>query len=154
MDVINLKKLKKRVTHNDTKINNLLLSADGKRVLALIDLDTVMPGTILFDYGDAVRSICNLGDEDEILEKNFSLKHYKAFKKGFLKETASILTVNELSYLHISPLLITYELGLRFLTDYLNDDKYFKTHYPKQNLKRAQTHIKLYNEMLKELIIK
>ena len=142
-----------RVTHNDTKINNVLFDKDTSKALCVIDLDTVMPGTILSDFGDAIRSGCNSSTEDEVdLSKvHFKMELYEVFTKGFLEETKDILTKDELDLLYLSPLLLTYELALRFLSDYLEGDIYFKTTRLNQNLDRTRTQIKLIKEMEEHL---
>lgn len=140
-----------RTTHNDTKLNNIILNANTNSPLAILDLDTVMPSTILYDFGDAIRYGCNIAGEEETKLKNikFDLKLFESFTKGYLSKTKNILTSEELETLAISPLVITYELCLRFLTEYLNGDKYFKSKYEGQNLKRAKVQMKLLIEMEK-----
>lgn len=142
------KKLPVRVTHNDTKINNILFNDQGK-ALCIIDLDTVMPGYIHFDYGDAIRTFANLADEDEKdLDKSFfSIELFEAFTKGFLSETHAILTEKEKETLVFGPLYIVYEQTLRFLTDYLDGDRYYKIHFPGHNLVRAKAQAQLLSEM-------
>lgn len=138
-----------RVTHNDTKLNNVLFDKDTHAPLCVIDLDTVMPGLSLYDFGDALRSGANTAAEDEIdLSKvSFSLEVYEAFTKGFLSQTSQILSSAEKELLPFSAKLMTMECGIRFLTDYLQGDVYFKIHRPQHNLDRCRTQIKLVQDM-------
>ncbi len=133
-----------RVTHNDTKINNVLLDDVTGEGVCVIDLDTVMPGSLLYDFGDALRSGGSSGAEDEPdLDKIwFDESKFEAFTKGFLEVLPSI-TERELELLPFSVKLMTLECGSRFLADYLNGDTYFRTHYPEHNLVRARTQFKL-----------
>ena len=134
-----------RVTHNDTKINNLLFDKETGKAICVIDLDTVMPGSALYDFGDALRIGGSTAAEDETnLEKVwFNADAYKAFAQGFLSEMKEFLTPTELKLLPLSVKLMTYECGIRFLTDYLNGDTYFKIHRPNHNLDRARNQFKL-----------
>lgn len=134
-----------RVTHNDTKINNILFDEATGKALCVIDLDTVMPGSALYDFGDALRMGGSTAAEDETdLEKVwFDTKAYEAFAKGFLSEMKDSLTSAELELLPLSVKLLTYECGIRFLTDHLNGDTYFKIHRPNHNLDRARNQFKL-----------
>ena len=138
-----------RVTHNDTKFNNVLLDKDTKEGVCVIDLDTVMPGSLLYDYGDALRFAGSSGAEDErdLSKIHFNLEAYKYFTEGYLSELKPFLTERETELLPFSVKLMTYECGIRFLTDYLNGDTYFKTVREHQNLDRARTHIKLISDM-------
>ena len=127
-----------RVTHNDTKLNNILIDAKTHEGIAVIDLDTVMAGSILFDIGDGVRSACSNSFEDETdPEKIFlNLDLTKAYLRGYLKEMATTLTRSEVNNICLSIMTLTYELTLRFLTDYINGDTYFKIKYPEHNKDR------------------
>lgn len=138
-----------RVTHNDTKFNNVLLDKYSKEGVCVIDLDTVMSGSLLYDYGDALRFAGSSGAEDEpdLTKIWFDLKAYEYFTKGFLSELKSYMTEKEKELLPFSIRLMTYECGIRFLTDYLNGDVYFKTTRPGQNLDRTRTHFKLIADM-------
>ncbi|MBQ3225665.1 MAG: aminoglycoside phosphotransferase family protein [Clostridia bacterium] len=138
-----------RVTHNDTKLNNVLFDAKTDKALCVIDLDTVMPGSLLYDYGDSLRFGASSGAEDEKdLDKiYFDLDLFEAYTKGFLEELGESITKREVELLPFSARLMTYECGIRFLADYLNGDTYFKIHYPEQNLDRCHTHIKLIADM-------
>jgi len=136
--------IKIRVTHNDTKISNALFDKKGKG-LCLIDTDTVMPGIVHYDFGDAIRTICNSAAEDEtnldLVE--FNVKYYKAYRKGFLKKMKHSLTPLEKQYLSLSAKTMIFIMALRFLTDYLNNDTYYKTKYPEHNLDRSKNQFKL-----------
>lgn len=136
-----------RVTHNDT--NNVLINTKTARAVAVIDLDTVMPGSILYDYGDAIRYGANnaLEDEPDLRKVSLSLELFTSFTKSFIKETASILTASEVENLVNGVLVITFELAMRFLEDYINGDEYFKTKYKDHNLVRARTQITLLKDM-------
>ena len=127
-----------RVTHNDTKLNNILMNKDTNEGIAIIDLDTVMPGSILYDIGDGIRSACANSFEDETNKEKIylNLDLTKSYLKGFLEETYYFLTDEEIKYIGLSIKILTYELALRFLTDYLNGDTYFKIKYPEHNKDR------------------
>lgn len=144
--------IKLRVTHNDTKISNVLFSKKNKGI-CVIDTDTVMPGIIHYDFGDAIRTICNTAAEDETnldLVK-FNLSYYKAYKKGFLKHMKSHITPLELKYLPLGAKTMIFIMALRFLTDYLNGDVYYKTKYPEHNLDRAKNQFKLLESLSQQL---
>ncbi len=127
-----------RVTHNDTKLNNVLMNKETGKGVAVIDLDTVMPGSILFDVGDGIRSACSNSFEDELdKDKIFlNMDYTKAYIKGYLEEMAPYLTKSEVNYIGLSIATLTYELALRFLTDYINNDVYFKVKYKTHNYDR------------------
>ena len=137
-----------RVTHNDTKISNILFNAEGE-VLCVIDLDTCMSSTSLNDFGDAIRSYTNTSAEDEKdLEKvSMSLEMFKAYAEGYLSERKGTLCDSELEWLAFSARYITYEQVLRFLMDYIDGDKYYKTFYPEHNLVRTHAQYKLLRSM-------
>jgi len=141
-------KIPLRVTHNDTKINNVLFNAENKGI-CVIDLDTVMPGFVHFDFGDAIRTFTNTADEDEkdLTKVSMNLDLFKAFAEGFLSETKEILNKTEISILAFSSKLMTFIIGIRFLTDYLDGDIYYKTKYPDHNLIRARVQFKLVESM-------
>lgn len=142
-----------RVTHNDTKLNNVLFDADTLKGLCVIDLDTVMPGSLLFDYGDALRFAASSGSEDErdIDKIWFDLNKFTAFTKGFLTEMSNYLTKDEIELMPVSALLMTYECGIRFLADYLNGDTYFKIHREGHNADRCRTQFKLVWDIEKKI---
>ena len=134
-----------RVTHNDTKINNILFDEVTGKAVCVIDLDTVMPGSMLYDFGDALRMGGSTAAEDETdLDKVwFEEKAFEAFAKGYMSEMKEALTEEEIRLLPLSVKLMTYECGIRFLTDYLNGDTYFKIHREHHNLDRARNQFKL-----------
>jgi len=134
-----------RVSHNDTKFNNVLLDADTHQAKAVIDLDTVMPGSTLYDFGDAVRTICNTSEEDEpdIEKISFSLPFFEAFTQHYLAQTRNLLTQIEIDYLGTSCRYMTFIMGVRFLTDYLDGNIYYKTSYPEHNIHRARCQFQL-----------
>ncbi len=134
----------KRVTHNDTKINNVLFDRDHKG-LCVIDLDTVMPGYVHFDYGDGIRTFTNTGEEDdEDLDRiTMDLELFRAFTAGFLDSTRQILRKEETESLVYAGLMFPYIMGVRFLTDYLDGDVYYKVHHPEHNLVRARAQFRL-----------
>lgn len=148
-DLIKTGELPVRVTHNDTKINNVLFDIITNEAFCVIDLDTVMPGLSLYDFGDSIRSGAVTSDEDEKdLDKfNLDIDLYNAYAEGFLEEAAASLTQNEVDNLVFSAKLMTLECGVRFLTDFLNGDVYFKTDYPEHNLVRCRTQFKLVREI-------
>ena len=138
-----------RVTHNDTKINNILFDKVSGEAAAVIDLDTVMQGSMLYDFGDALRMGGSTAAEDETdLDKvTFDVACFEAFAKGYLSEMKNWLTPAELELIPFSVRLLTYECGIRFLTDYLNGDTYFKIHREHHNLDRARNQFKLVADM-------
>ncbi len=138
-----------RVTHNDTKLNNVLLEKDSGEGICVIDLDTVMPGLSVNDFGDSIRFGANHSAEDEqdLSKVNFDLPLYEAYTRGFLEEAIGVLTQAELEYLPWGAKLMTLECGIRFLTDYLEGDTYFHTNRPNQNLDRCRTQFKLVADM-------
>jgi Ser/Thr protein kinase RdoA (MazF antagonist) len=140
--------LPKRIVHNDTKFNNVLLNADEKAV-CVIDLDTVMPGYVHYDFGDAVRTIANPAAEDEadLSKITVDLQLFTGFTEGYLAETRTELTDNELRYLAFSPQLMAFIMGLRFLTDYLAGDQYYKIHFSGHNLQRARAQFQLVRQL-------
>lgn len=137
-------KIPLRVTHNDTKISNALFSKDGKAI-CVIDLDTVMPGIVHYDFGDAVRTICGSADEDEqdISKVEFNFDYFKSFVEGFLGKSGLKLSDAEAEGLALSGKVMSFIVGLRFLTDYLNNDIYFDTKYETHNLVRARNQFRL-----------
>lgn len=134
-----------RVTHNDTKVNNVMMNKDTGDFQAVIDLDTVMPGSLLFDYGDGIRSTASTAKEDEtdLRKVSINLELFEAYTDGYLSEMAPYMTYEELSLMGESIRVITLELAIRFLNDYINGDTYFKTNYEKHNLDRARNQLAL-----------
>lgn len=142
-----------RVTHNDTKLNNILFDAETHKGLCVIDLDTIMPGLSLYDFGDAIRFGAKTADEDEpdLSKVSISLPLYEAYTRGYLSSCAAALTRAEVDSLAFSAFLMTYECGVRFLTDYLDGDVYFRIAYPEHNLVRARNQFKMVEEIEKNL---
>ena len=142
-------KLPLRVTHNDTKLNNILIDRDTKEGICVIDLDTTMPGLSINDFGDSIRFGANHSKEDEkdLSKVNFDIELYEVYTRGFLEGAQGGLTKAELEYLPWGAKLMTLECGIRFLTDYLDGDHYFRIHYPEQNLDRTRTQFKLVADM-------
>ena len=149
LDAMNAGEIPLRVTHNDTKLNNVLLDAESGEGVCVIDLDTVMPGLAAYDFGDSIRSGANMAAEDERdLDKvQFSLEMFKAFAEGFLAEAGASLNAREKELLPMGAKLMTLECGMRFLADHLNGDKYFKVHRQNHNLDRARTQFTLVRRM-------
>ncbi len=149
VDLTEQGKLPLRVTHNDTKVNNILIDNKTGKALCVIDLDTVMPGLAAIDFGDAIRYAANTAAEDEqdLSKVSLDMELYEQYAKGFLSEVASDLTETELAYLAHGAKIVTLETGARFLTDYLNGDVYFNIHRPKQNLDRARCQMALVRSM-------
>ncbi len=139
-----------RVTHNDTKVNNVLFDIETGEPLVVVDLDTVMPGLAMHDFGDAVRSAaCTTAEDETDLDKvQMDLDLYYAFTEGFISQTSNALTKNEIDTMALGAVTITIELASRFLKDYLDGDKYFKILYPNHNIDRARCQIKLACDML------
>lgn len=138
-----------RVTHNDTKLSNVLIDSETEEVVCLIDMDTVMPGSALYDFGDSIRYGASTAAEDEpdIDKVHFSIDLYREYTNGYLSEMKDKLTSDEISLLPESAILMTLECGMRFLGDYIDGDIYFSIHRPDHNLDRARNHIKLAYEM-------
>ena len=139
-----------RVTHNDTKLNNVMLDAKTRTPLCVIDLDTTMPGLSAYDFGDSIRfgAATAAEDEKDLSKMTIDLDLYRIFTRGFLTACPG-LTENERKALPLGALTMTLECGIRFLTDYLDGDHYFGIHYPEHNLDRARTQFKLVSEMEK-----
>ncbi|MDD6199769.1 MAG: aminoglycoside phosphotransferase family protein [Firmicutes bacterium] len=149
LDALRAGKLPLRVTHNDTKLNNILIDRDTREGICVIDLDTTMPGLSINDFGDSIRFGANHSAEDEkdLSKVNFDLGLYEAYTRGFLEGAGGTLTEAELEYLPWGARLMTLECGIRFLTDYLDGDHYFHIRYPEQNLDRCRTQFKLVRDM-------
>lgn len=152
-DLLQNGKLPLKVTHNDTKMSNVLIDKDTSEAVCIIDLDTVMPGLTAYDFGDSIRAGATTAAEDETdLEKvRFSIPLYRAYTEGFLCAAGDSLTDKELETLPMGAKLMTLEVGMRFLADYLNGDTYFKTAYEMHNLDRAHNQFKLVIEMEKSI---
>lgn len=142
-----------RVTHNDTKCNNVCFDKNTGEALAVLDLDTVMPGAVAYDFGDAIRFIANtcLEDDPDVESVKLDLDKYEAFAKGFLSNLKDKLTDKEKETLNLGVFTMTVELAVRFLDDYIDGDKYFKVLYPGHNLDRARNQIALASDIAKKL---
>lgn len=153
-DMLAKNELPLRVTHNDTKLNNVLLDEQSGHPVAVIDLDTVMPGLSLYDFGDSIRYGTNpAGEDEQDLSKVYcDLQYFESFAKGYLQACGKTLTENELRMLPYAGKMMTLECGLRFLTDHLNGDTYFKIHRENHNLDRCRTQFKLVKDMSDKLM--
>ncbi|HBT64937.1 MAG TPA: mucin desulfatase [Ruminococcaceae bacterium] len=138
-----------RVTHNDTKLNNILIDKESGKGICVIDLDTVMPGAAAFDFGDSIRFGASTAAEDETdLDKvSMSLRLFEVFADGYLSVAGEFLTPKEVESLAVGAKIMTFECGIRFLTDYLSGDTYFKIHRQNHNLERCRTQFKLVGDM-------
>ncbi len=148
-DALQSGELPLRVTHNDTKLNNVLMDATTHKARAVIDLDTIMPGSMLYDFGDSIRFGASTAAEDEKdLEKvHFSLQLFRAYAEGYIGEVKHSITELEAEMMPIGAYMMTIECGMRFLTDYIQGDTYFATKYADHNLVRCRTQFKLVSEM-------
>lgn len=146
-DMVDQGRIPLRIVHNDTKINNLLFK--GSKAVAVIDLDTVGPGILYYDYGDALRTCASTAEEDEkdTDKMDFNFEAFTAFTQGYMKQVRDMIAPDEREYFYLAPLLMTYIIGIRFLTDYLNGDVYYKTAYGDHNLVRTRTQQKLIERM-------
>lgn len=142
-----------RVTHNDTKVNNVMMNKENGNYMAVIDLDTVMPGSLLFDYGDGIRSTASSASEDETdLDKvSLNLELFESYTRGYLSEMSPYITSDELCLMGESIRIITLELAIRFLNDYINGDTYFKTNYETHNRDRARNQLALVRDIESKL---
>ncbi len=141
-----------RITHNDTKFNNVMLDAETGEAMCIVDLDTVMPGCALYDFGDMVRTTTSptLEDEPDLTKVKMQMPMFKQLARGYLESAGAFLTKRERALIAFSGKLITLETGLRFLTDYLSGDVYFRTHRPGHNLDRCRTQFKLVESIEKQ----
>ncbi len=149
VDLIEKGEIPVRVTHNDTKLNNVMFDGETKMPICVVDLDTVMPGSALYDFGDAIRFGASTAAEDEkdLSKVSMDLHLYEIYVKGYLSEAGKSLNSTEIEYLPFSAILLTLECGMRFLTDYIDGDIYFGTKYPEHNLDRCRTQFKLVADM-------
>ncbi|MBO5247674.1 MAG: aminoglycoside phosphotransferase family protein [Clostridia bacterium] len=149
VDQIDGGELPLRVTHNDTKFNNILIDESTKKPLCVIDLDTIMPGLAAYDFGDAIRFCANSAAEDEkdLSKVHFCMDKFEAFAKGFIGGADGFFTEAELESMVWGCIIMTLECGSRFLLDYIDGDIYFHADYPEHNLDRAHTQMKLVTEM-------
>ncbi len=140
-----------RVTHNDTKLNNVLFDGESGLPLAVVDLDTVMPGLSINDFGDSIRfGATHAAEDEQDLDKvNFDIDLFECYTKGFLGECGALMTDMEKKMLPVGAMMMTFECGMRFLTDYLSGDTYFKIHREGHNLDRCRTQFKLVSDMEK-----
>ena len=152
VDLLAKGELPERITHNDTKLNNVLLDDATGEGICVIDLDTVMPGLSLYDFGDMVRTSVSPAAEDEmdLTKVQARTNVFRALVKGYLEGAQGCLTAKEIELLPFSGMLITYEIGLRFLTDYLEGDVYFRTHRENHNLDRCRTQFTLVQRLLEK----
>lgn len=146
-------KLPLRVTHNDTKLNNILFDINNGEALCVIDLDTIMPGYSVNDFGDSIRfgATTALEDETDLSKVNFDISLYELYVKGFIEGAKGGLTEGELEMLPIGAIMMTFECGMRFLADYLNGDTYFRIHRPSHNIDRCRNQFKLVADMESQL---
>lgn len=153
LDLKDSGKIPERVTHNDTKLNNVMLDEVTGEGVCVVDLDTVMPGLSLYDFGDSIRFGANTAAEDErnLAKVGLDIELFEYYTKGYLSEAGEILNSTEKDCLAFSALLMTLECGMRFLTDYLDGDVYFKTAYPDHNLDRCRSQFKLAEDMEQKL---
>lgn len=153
IDLMAVGEIPERVTHNDTKLNNVLLDTETGKGMCVIDLDTVMPGSVLYDFGDMIRTTTNQAVEDErdLSKVKMNIDYFEALVKGYLETASGFLTAKERELLAFSGKLITFEIGLRFLTDYLQGDTYFKTHREGQNLDRCRKQYKMVQSMEEQM---
>ncbi len=142
-----------RVTHNDTKYNNILIDKNSGEAVCVIDLDTVTPGLCAYDFGDAIRFAANFAAEDEkdLSKVGLNLEAYEAFASGFVSECRTFCSREELESLAIGAVTITFELAARFLEDYLNGDKYFRVAHPEHNLERGRSQLALALDMKEKI---
>lgn len=152
VDLLSGGKMPLRVTHNDTKFNNVMIDDATGKAIAVIDLDTMMPGSLCYDFGDSIRFGCNPVAEDErdLGKVNFQISLFEEFTRGYLSAVGKSITNLERDNLAMGAMVMTFECGIRFLTDYLSGDTYFKTHRDGQNLDRARTQFKLVDDMEKQ----
>ena len=142
-------KLPLRVTHNDTKLNNIMIDDATRKAICVLDLDTVMPGFSVIDFGDSIRfgAATSVEDEPDLSKMNFDINLFDTYARGFLSECGDVLTDCEYDMLPMGAKVVTLETGIRFLTDYIEGDTYFRIHYPEQNLNRTRTQLKLVSDM-------
>lgn len=153
LDAINSGEIPLRVTHNDTKLNNVLIDESTGEGVCVIDLDTVMPGSMLYDFGDSIRFGASTAAEDEtdLSKVTMSLELFEQYTKGYIEELKDSITQKEIELLAFSAKLMTLECGVRFLTDYLNGDVYFHIHREHHNLDRSRTQLTLVADMEKKM---
>ena len=153
VDLLAAGELPLRVTHNDTKLNNVMFDNETNEGICVVDLDTVMPGLSLYDFGDSIRFGASTASEDEkdLSKVSMSLELFKTYTLGYLSTAGESLTAKEIEYLPFSAKIMTLECGMRFLGDYINGDVYFKTAYPEHNLDRCHTQFVLVADMERKM---
>ncbi|MBI9021460.1 MAG: aminoglycoside phosphotransferase family protein [Verrucomicrobia bacterium] len=153
IDLMASREIPERVTHNDTKLNNVLIDTSTGKGMCVIDLDTVMPGSVLYDFGDMIRTTTTRAPEDErdLSKVEMDIDYFEALVQGYLETASGFLTPKERELLPFSGRLITFEIGLRFLTDYLQGDVYFKTHRAGQNIDRCRKQFKMVESMERQM---
>lgn len=146
------KRIPERTTHNDTKFNNVMLDVDSGKAMCVVDLDTVMPGSSLYDFGDMVRTTSSptMEDETDLSKIQMRMPMFKALCRGYMESASGFLNKHERALIAFSGKLITYTIGVRFLTDFLKGDTYFRVHRPEHNLARARTQFRLVEEIEKQ----
>ena len=149
MDLLRKEEIPERITHYDTKINNVLIDDLTGEGLCVIDLDTVMPGVAVYDFGDAVRAAAAIASEDEtdLTKVGFSMEKFELLAEGYLSVAKEFLTATEIDHLAFAAKLVTFTVGLRFIADHLAGDVYFKTFREGHNLDRARTQLKMVADM-------
>ncbi len=154
MDMLQSGELPTRITHNDTKINNVMLDEETDDAVCVIDLDTVMPGSVLYDFGDMVRTATCMAreDEEDLSKVKMEMPFFESLAEGYLDAAHNFLTQREVEFMPFAGWLITTEIGIRFLTDYLDGDLYFRTEKPEHNLIRARNQFKLAQSIDSQLI--
>ncbi len=152
LQAMSKKKVPERITHNDTKFNNVMLDVATGEAMCVVDLDTVMPGCALYDFGDMVRTTTSptLEDERDLTKVKMQMPMFKKLAEGYLDTAGNFLNNHEKSLIAFSGKLITFEIGMRFLTDYLSGDTYFRIHRPGHNLDRSRTQFKLVESIEKQ----
>jgi hypothetical protein len=152
LNALKRREIPERIAHNDTKFNNVMLDWETGEALCVVDLDTVMPGSVLYDFGDMVRTTTSptLEDELDLRQVRMQVPMFEALARGYLAGAGAFLTPAEKSYLVFSGKLITFTIGLRFLTDYLSGDRYFRVHRPGHNLDRCRTQFRLMDSITEQ----
>lgn len=153
VNLMNTEKIPERITHNDTKFNNIMIDDQTGKGVCVIDLDTVMPGSVLYDFGDSVRIGASTAAEDErdLSKVSISLDMFDRLARGYLESAGAFLAPEEIRHLAFSAKLLTLECGIRFLTDHLDGDNYFKVHRENHNLDRCRTQFKMVADMEKKM---